>query len=57
MTRRTLGINIARHEQMRSQKGGILPMGTPWPIITLHPMLPDQKPFFSRLKGLVGRGR
>lgn len=56
MTRRTLGINIARHEQMRSQKGGILPMGAPWPNSPILPMETPQ-PFFSRLKGLTRRGR
>lgn len=47
MTRRTLGINITRHEQMRSQKGGILPMGAPWPETPLLPMPQPKRSLFD----------
>jgi len=36
--RKTLGVNIARHNQIRSQKGGVLPMGAPAPATRLLPM-------------------
>lgn len=51
MTRKTLGINIARHEQMRVQKGGILPMGAPWPAMPIQPMQTERRGIFARLLG------
>ena len=51
MTRKTLGINIARHEQMRGQKGGILPMGTPFPVTSILPMEQPRRSWLARIWG------
>ena len=56
MNRRTLGINVVRHEQMRHQKGGILPMGAPWPVSPILPMLPEPRPDHGRPGGLLAFG-
>lgn len=50
MNRRTLGINVVRHEQMRHQKGGILPMGSPWPVSPILPMLPEPRRGWWRVR-------
>lgn len=47
--RRTLGLNIVRHHEMRAQRGGILPMGTPFPAVPLLPMKTARRPFFTRI--------
>lgn len=52
MTRKTLGVNIARHEQIRAQRGGILPMGAPIPFV---PILPMQRPRRGLLARVFGR--
>jgi len=49
--RRTMGLNIVRHEQMRSQRGGILPMGAPIPAVPLLPMEQAGRGFFARVLG------
>ena len=46
-SRKTMGINIARHEQMRGQKGGILPMGSPMPAYRLLPMPQPKRSLFD----------
>ena len=47
MSRKTMGINVVRHEQMRHQKGGILPMGAAWPATPLLPMQYPKRSLFD----------
>lgn len=51
MKRRTLGLNIVRHHEMRSQRGGILPMGAPMPAVPLLPMEQPGRGLFARVLG------
>lgn len=49
--RRTLGLNIVRHHEMRAQRGGVLPMGTPFPAVPLLPMDYPGRGILARVLG------
>lgn len=49
--RRTLGLNIVRHHEMRAQRGGILPMGALIPAVPLLPMEYPGRSIFVRVLG------
>ncbi len=49
--RRTLGLNIVRHEEMRAQRGGILPMGAPIPAVPILPMEQPRRGILARVLG------
>lgn len=49
--RRTLGLNIVRHHEMRMQRGGILPMGAPMPVVPLLPMQTPRRGLLARVLG------
>ncbi len=49
--RRTLGLNIVRHEEMRAQRGGILPMGAPIPAVPILPMARPRRGILARILG------